>query len=163
MLQNFDGILAETDGVMVARGDMGMEIPSEKVPIAQKQIITKSNIAGKFVICATQMLESMIGNPRPTRAEMTDVANAVYDGVDAVMLSGETANGEFPAIAVATMAGIVRDAEVGVDVQQQYSFLRFWNTLGGTLAMPEVRRAGGESGRRLSPARPGRRAGRPWA
>ena len=109
--KNLEAILAASDGVMVARGDLGVEIALEKVPEIQKSIIEKARFSGKIVITATQMLESMIENPHPTRAEVSDVANAIYDGSDAVMLSGETAVGKFPVLAVETMARIARQAE----------------------------------------------------
>lgn len=114
-IENLEEILEVSDGIMVARGDMGVEIPLEEVPVLQKKMIQMANDRGKYVITATQMLESMIKNPRPTRAEATDIANAIYDGTTAIMLSGESAAGKYPVEAVKTMARIAEGAENDID------------------------------------------------
>lgn len=119
-VENIDEILEVADGVMVARGDMGVEIPYEEVPIIQKMIIKKGVAAGKQIITATQMLDSMIKNPRPTRAETTDVANAIYDGTAAIMLSGETAAGMYPVEALETMIRIADRTEQDIDYRKRF-------------------------------------------
>lgn len=120
-VNNIDEIIDVSDGIMVARGDMGVEIPFEQIPAIQKEIIAKGYMAGKQVITATQMLESMISNSRPTRAEITDVANAIYDGTSAIMLSGETAAGKHPVEAVKTMALIAETTEKDINYVSRFS------------------------------------------
>ena len=122
-VQNFDSILEECDGVMVARGDLGVEMAPEKVPAIQKSIIERSRKAGKFVITATQMLESMIQSPLPTRAEVSDVANAIYDGTSAIMLSAETSAGKFPVESVKVMGRIARETEKAIHTK---GFSKVW-------------------------------------
>lgn len=119
-IDNIESICEECDGIMIGRGDMGVEIPFEKLPVIQKQLITKCRMLGKRVITATEMLESMIHNPRPTRAEISDVANAVYDGSSAIMLSGETAAGKYPVLTVETMAKIAAETEKNIRYEKRF-------------------------------------------
>jgi pyruvate kinase len=125
-VKNFASVLAAADGIMVARGDLGVELPLERVPLIQKEIIGKCNRAGKPVITATEMLESMINSFRPTRAETSDVANAIFDGTDAVMLSAETAMGKYPVQAVKMMASIAATTEKSLDYEQILAERRSW-------------------------------------
>ncbi len=124
-VESIDEIINVSDGIMIARGDMGVEIPIETIPVIQKKLISKCYKAGKQVITATQMLESMTKNPRPTRAEVTDVANAIYDGTSATMLSGETAAGKYPIEAVKTMSSIAEKTESDIDYKSRFSHLQF--------------------------------------
>ena len=124
-IDNLDDIMEHVDGVMVARGDLGVEIPIEKIPSIQKQMIKKVHLAGKRVITATEMLDTMTHNPRPTRAEVSDVANAVYDGTSCVMLSGETSIGDNPVNVVRTMAKICEDTEANIDYDTNFKHIHF--------------------------------------
>ncbi len=124
-IDNIEDICEECDGIMIGRGDMGVEIPFEELPTIQKQLITKCRLLGKRVITATEMLESMIHNPRPTRAETSDVANAVYDGTSAIMLSGETAAGKYPVLALRTMARIAEQTEKSIAYQDRFHQTQF--------------------------------------
>ncbi len=124
-IDNIEEICAECQGIMIGRGDMGVEIPFEELPSIQKSLITKCRMMGKRVITATEMLESMIHNPRPTRAEISDVANAVFDGTSAIMLSGETAAGKYPVLTVRTMSRIAEQAENSIDYEKRFQTSNF--------------------------------------
>lgn len=124
-VDNIEQICDECDGIMIGRGDMGVEIPFEELPDIQKKLITKCRLLGKRVITATEMLESMIYNPRPTRAEISDVANAVYDGTSAIMLSGETAAGKYPVLTVRTMARIAQQTEMNIHYNKRFGRSEF--------------------------------------
>lgn len=119
-IQNFESILEVADGILVARGDMGVEVSMDKLPVIQKNIIKKTIKKGKLVITATQMLESMINSPRPTRAEVSDVANAIYDSTSAIMLSGETANGSYPIECIDMMSNIAETTETAIDYWNRF-------------------------------------------
>ncbi|MBM3708326.1 MAG: pyruvate kinase [Actinobacteria bacterium] len=168
-VSNFDSILRYADGIMVARGDLGIELPEEDIPNIQKTIISKANIVGKPVITATQMLDSMIRNPRPTRAEVSDVANAILDGSDAVMLSGETAIGSYPLKALQTMVRVIIKTEEALDyediMQKKFKFKKNTVTEAISFAACEIARSlnaaviitstqSGSTARQISKSRP---------
>ena len=134
-VENIDAIIDASAGIMVARGDLGVEVPAEEVPFLQKEIIRKCNDAFKPVVTATQMLDSMIRNPRPTRAEATDVANAIYDGTDAIMLSGETAKGKYPVEAVKMMAKIAKRTEEAINYRKRFDDMAKYTNPGITDAI----------------------------